>query len=105
VPIHEAAPVPARETEGVERDTLAAADRRRGEQPLERRKRRIMGYYDNDATETESSFADPSAELEIQAEGDEPGDDLGDGLRRRKDVVEIGDLDWQPARRRSARGF
>jgi hypothetical protein len=61
-----------------------------------------MSYYGN---ETESSFEDPSAELEVQAEADEPSEGLGDGLRRRKEVVEIADLDWQPARRRAAQGW
>jgi hypothetical protein len=104
VSIHEADGVPARETEDVECDTLAAANRSRGEQLSAQRERTIMGYYENEATETESSFADPSAELEVQAEGDEPSEDLGDGLRRRKQIAEL-EGGWNFERSRAGRAW
>ena len=50
-----------------------------------------MSYYgtDTDIAEAEASFDDPSAELESQAEADDPNGDLGDGAfdpRKRKQL-------------------
>jgi hypothetical protein len=62
-----------------------------------------MSYYGNDIDATESSFDDPSAELESQAEADDPNGDLGDGAfdpRKRKQLP----THIEPARHRT-RGF
>jgi hypothetical protein len=61
-----------------------------------------MSYYGSDieAAEAESSFDDPSAELESQAEADDPEGDLGDGAldpRKRKRLP----TDYEPARVRA----
>ena len=65
-----------------------------------------MTYYGNDVDTTESSFEDPTAELEAGAQADDPEGDLGDGLRRRKQVAELADLDLDHMRaRRTAKGI
>jgi len=45
-----------------------------------------MSYYGSDveAAESDASFDDPTADLEIQAEADDPEGDLGDGAFERK---------------------
>jgi len=48
-----------------------------------------MSYYGSDLDTSETSFEDPTAELEANGEAD----DLGDGLARRKRVIEDEDLD------------
>ncbi len=48
-----------------------------------------MSYYGSDPDTGESSFEDPTAELEASGEAD----DLGDGLARRKRAIEDRDLD------------
>jgi hypothetical protein len=59
-----------------------------------------MSYYGNDLETAESSFDDPTAELEAGAQADDPEGDLGDGLRR-KGLAELegADLDHIRARR------
>ena len=52
-----------------------------------------MSYYGTDLETADPSFDDPTAELEVQAEADDPDGDLGDGLARRKRAIETGDLD------------
>lgn len=51
-----------------------------------------MSYYGADLDTTETSFDDPTDELEIQAGSDDPDADLGDStadLRKRRKVHEI----------------
>ena len=67
-----------------------------------------MSYYgaDIETAEAEASFDDPTAELEIQAEADDPEGDLGDGAvdpRKRRKLQEV-DPALIPATRR-VRGF
>ena len=65
-----------------------------------------MSYYGSDLETGEASFDDPSAELEIQAEADDPEGDLGDGAfdpRKRRRVHEI-DPSLIPATTRRVRG-
>ena len=48
-----------------------------------------MSYYGSDLDTAESSFEDPTAELEANGEADDPEGDLGDGqAQRRKSRLE-----------------
>jgi hypothetical protein len=64
-----------------------------------------MSYYGSDIDTTESAFDDPSEELEIQAEADDPDGDMGDGLRRQKKLASLDTIDYDPRARRTAKGF
>ena len=55
-----------------------------------------MSYYGSDLDAGEASFEDPTAELEIQAEADDPEGDLGDGTAegaKRRKLRSLEDVD------------
>jgi hypothetical protein len=83
VPIHEATAAPARETDDVGRDPLAAASRGRDEQPPERRRGRIVNYND-----VEIDY-DKDGDIEIEYE--EHDGNRGRLLEHGKDMLQ--DLD------------
>lgn len=67
-----------------------------------------MSYYASDLDTAEPSFDDPTAELEIQAEADDPEGDLGDGAAhgaKRRKLRSLEDVDPDLIRSRGMKGM
>jgi hypothetical protein len=67
-----------------------------------------MSYYGSDLDTAEASFDDPTAELEIQAEADDPEGDLGDGAAqgaKRRKLRSLEGVDADLIRSRGLKGL